>query len=438
MSGSLENRSSLRKLEFPSCSQEALNRLYSSISAAALKASPTGSTTASLSPKETDLVLEIISEFVFFTKSKSKRLSSVQELQLMQVITDFFQSKAVDIPMERLTDNPKHQAYFSQFAVLNNLFNFLFMEPPNSTSSKSDDKMTYRMRSLFKLTSITMGLKNSTILKCLGAWLHREGPNSERGRQLCEAVLNEFVLLVPDSIDALKSLPVIAPLFAAHLMTALGDIYTMDLPLKAPATTKTYSSTIISTTSNRPNIPPKSVVDMVTSWMGEGGEELDPDRGENRMLPAMTPVLETAACMGSMHSAVVPLIGLAKWTCIYPLIAKVHGTESIQDHDTYARLHVGILECITDAHQKRKLLRAEIISSKKVVTLINDVRVTLDNYGKSEGCPATQECLDRLGQFLNCLFTGRCIHGKLDELSATLKHLPQNNMISILANTMRS
>ena len=60
------------------------------------------------------------------------------------------------------------------------------------------------MRSLFKLTSITMGLKNSTILKCLGAWLHREGPNSERGRQLCEAVLNEFVLLVPDSIDALK------------------------------------------------------------------------------------------------------------------------------------------------------------------------------------------------------------------------------------------
>ena len=101
----------------------------------------------------------------------------------------------------------------------------------------------------------------------------------------------------------------------------------MDLPLKAPATTKTYSSTIISTTSNRPNIPPKSVVDMVTSWMGEGGEELDPDRGENRMLPAMTPVLETAACMGSMHSAVVPLIGLAKWTCIYPLIAKVHGTE---------------------------------------------------------------------------------------------------------------
>lgn len=113
-------------------SQEALNRLYSSISAAALKASPAGSTQASLSPKETELVLEIISEFVFFTKSKSKRLSSVQELQLMQVITDFFQSKAVDIPMDRLTENPTHQAYFSQFAVLNNLFNFLFMEPPTS------------------------------------------------------------------------------------------------------------------------------------------------------------------------------------------------------------------------------------------------------------------------------------------------------------------
>jgi len=418
--------------------------LYTSLSAAALKASPTAAASVSLSPKETELVLEIISEFVFFTKSKSKRLSPVQELQLMQFITDFFQSKAVDIPMDRLKENPVHPAYFSQFTVLNNLFNFLFMEPPSSNSSKSDDKLTYRMKCLFKLTSITLGLKNSTILKCLGSWLHREGPTSERGIQLCEAILNEFVLLVPDPIDALKSLPVIAPLLAAHFMTSLGKIYTMELPLRAPTSTKTYSSTIIPTISDRLDIPPQCVIDLLTGWMGEGGsgdEEDVTSHETDRMLPAMCPALDSAASLpGSPHSAVVPLIGLAKWTCLHPILVKVQGAQSMVDHDAIARLHVGILECISDAHQKRRLLRGEIISSKKVVELITEVRVTLDNYGESDSkeCPATQECLDRLGQFLNCLFTAKCVYGRVEEVLTGIKYLPQNCMMSILKTLLKS
>ena len=119
-------------------------------------------------------------------------------------------------------------------------------------------------------------------------------------------------------------------------MTSLGEIYTMELPLRAPgATTKTvYSSTIIPTVSDRPNVPPKCVVDLVTGWMGEGnpvGSGEDPDEvvtsshGDeaSRMLPAMCPALESAASLpGSPQSAVVPLVGLAKWTCIHPILVK--------------------------------------------------------------------------------------------------------------------
>ena len=68
--------------------EEALNRLYSCLSEATPRATPKASLSAALSPKETKLVL--VAEFILFTKSKLKRLSSVQELQLMQVITDLF------------------------------------------------------------------------------------------------------------------------------------------------------------------------------------------------------------------------------------------------------------------------------------------------------------------------------------------------------------
>ena len=244
--------------------------------------------------------------------------------------------------------------------------------------------------------------------------------------------------------DALKSLPIIAPLLAAHFMTSLCEIYSMDLPLRAkPSATKTYSSTIIQSASCKPNTPPKCVVDLVTSWMGEGGDQLLPAQEENRLLPGMAPALESAACLGT--NSTVPLMGLAKWTCLQPIVAKVQGSpDSVTDHETYARLHVGILECLTDAHQKRRLMRNDIVSSKKVVVLVNEIRVALDNC-QDEGdnlpapvdCSPTQECLDRLGQFLNCLFTIKCVHGKTDEVVSTLRHLPENNMISILVNQLR-
>ena len=52
MSASLENRSSLRKLEFPNSTQEALTRLYSTFSAFS-----GASTSLSMPPKETEIIL---------------------------------------------------------------------------------------------------------------------------------------------------------------------------------------------------------------------------------------------------------------------------------------------------------------------------------------------------------------------------------------------
>ena len=75
MSGTLENRSSLRKLEFPNCTIEALKRLHATCVSVSHKLPVLDNKMVTnpaaflvLAPKETELVLDIIDEFVFFTK----------------------------------------------------------------------------------------------------------------------------------------------------------------------------------------------------------------------------------------------------------------------------------------------------------------------------------------------------------------------------------
>jgi hypothetical protein len=53
------------------------------------------------------------------------------------------------------------------------------MEPSHRVASKGDDssviKSSDRMKSLAKLASMSLGLKNRSVLHCLGVWLHRQG-----------------------------------------------------------------------------------------------------------------------------------------------------------------------------------------------------------------------------------------------------------------------
>ena len=134
---------------------------------------------------ETEMVLELIDEFVFFTKpslSKSKRLNSIQELQLMQNLIDFFQEhSSIPSGSNTTTSLQAFESYnaSSDMLILCNIFNYLFMEPSHRVASKGDDssvmKSSDRMKSLAKLASMSLGLKNRSVLHCLGVWLHRQG-----------------------------------------------------------------------------------------------------------------------------------------------------------------------------------------------------------------------------------------------------------------------
>ena len=209
-------KSSLRKLDFPFCTIEALKRLLAtcktvshklpSLDPKEYKTAPNPAAFLTLSPKETELVLDIIDEFVFFTKSslsKSRRLSAdVQELHLLQIIIEFYQEHLAEAP-ESLTLNDRT-------GPLLMLTNYLFLDK-NS-------------KSLSNFTILALSLKNGPALHCIGLWLqqHLGHPSA---LQLTESVVENYISLVVDALDSLENVVEISPLFSLNFITSLTDLY---------------------------------------------------------------------------------------------------------------------------------------------------------------------------------------------------------------------
>ncbi len=220
MSASLENRSSLRKLEFPSCTVEALSRLYNTLSAVSHKmpALTSGQNPAAflvLTPKETELVLDIINEFVFFTKSKSRKVltTQLQELQLLQIIIDFYQTK-----LESYTGDSTELCSVTGPMLL--LTNYLFME-----NHKDERKYGERAVLLSKVTSLAVGLKSRGILHCIGLYIIQHGSTSDKSLQLVQNVSKDYLSLVQDMDESLNKMPNVSAVFAVQLLSAMTELH---------------------------------------------------------------------------------------------------------------------------------------------------------------------------------------------------------------------
>ena len=172
------------------------------------KPAPNPAAFLTLSPKETELVLDIIDEFVFFTKSslsKSRRLSSdVQELQLLQIIIEFYQehleSEAVSEYSLTLNDRTGPLLMLTNYLFLNN------------------------SKSLSNFTILALSLKNGSALHCIGLWLqqHLGHPSA---LNLTKSVVENYISLVVEPLDSLENVVEISPLFALNFITSLTELY---------------------------------------------------------------------------------------------------------------------------------------------------------------------------------------------------------------------
>jgi len=142
--------------------------------------------------------MDLISEFVFGEIDRRKKRNvtiAIHELQLIEIMIDFFQSPG---------GSP---------AVRNAMFLSLF--PADSL----------RHKILGNLVSLAIATQNKAVLNATGIWMHQLGSTSSQSVGLAKHLLNDYFVFTPRSIDKLKQLPVLAPHFTANLLTAIGEIY---------------------------------------------------------------------------------------------------------------------------------------------------------------------------------------------------------------------
>ncbi|XP_035736342.1 uncharacterized protein C7orf26 homolog [Vespa mandarinia] len=176
-------KQTLRKLDFPYCAKEALARIE-------ILCTRPG--------KQMDLQGDLMTEFIFGEIERRKKRNmtvAMQELQLIEVLSDFFQSPG---------GSP---------AVRNAVFLSLF--PAESP----------RYKILGNLVSLAIATQNKAILNATGIWMQQLGSTSSQSVGLARHVLNDYFVLTPKSIDKLKQLPVLASHFTANLLTAIGEVY---------------------------------------------------------------------------------------------------------------------------------------------------------------------------------------------------------------------
>ncbi|XP_076238104.1 integrator complex subunit 15 [Calliopsis andreniformis] len=224
-------KQTLRKLDFPYCAREALCRIE------ILCGRP---------GKQVDLQLDLISDFVFGEIERRKKRNmtiAMQELQLIEVLSDFFQSPG---------GSP---------AVRNAVFLSLF--PADSPRNKV----------LGNLVSLAITIQNKAVLNATGIWMQQLGSTSQQSVGLAKNVLNDYFVLTPKSIDKLKQLPVLAPHFTANLLTAIGEVY-------------------------EDKDPPTKLLQLVGEWIDENPSLLLTPLMDNPALPTggipMTPITPIA------------------------------------------------------------------------------------------------------------------------------------------------
>ncbi|XP_066582812.1 integrator complex subunit 15 [Prorops nasuta] len=224
-------KQALRKLDFPFCARDALIRIE-------ILCSRPG--------KQVDLQMDLISEFVFGEIDKRKKrnkTTAIQELQLIEVLCEFFQSTG---------GSP---------AVRNAVFLSLF--PADSI----------RHKILGNLVSLAIAIQNKAVLNATGIWMQQLGSTSLESVSLARHILNDYFVFTPKCIDKLKRLPILAPHFTANLLTAIGEVY-------------------------EDKDPPLELLDLIGEWIEQNPSLLVTSLMDNPALPTggipMTPITPIA------------------------------------------------------------------------------------------------------------------------------------------------
>ncbi|XP_069701611.1 integrator complex subunit 15 isoform X1 [Periplaneta americana] len=397
----------LRKTDFPFCARETLVRVEQICASQSV-----GRTSGS---KHVDLTMEIISEFVFCEidrrGGRKRRLNCIQELQLLEVLCDYF-------------------AYSgnSNDAVRNTVFMSLF--PPTHTE---------RSRLLTKLVSMAISTKNIPVLTATGIWMQQLGCTSKFSLDLAQGLVKDYFVLIPKAVSGLQDLPQLAPQFTANFLTAVAEMYGV-----------VEKRQIFSP-------PPETLLEVITQWVSDN---------PTLCLAALLVNLHLSLPLGGIPmAAITPFAGLFKWCVLAPLhyASPSGGTpgnnsdiptsdQKSSESPLYSHLHLALLESLLECYSPSPGLHHTVTPARENMVLaqhlaaiaepisrwLKEFSKTEDEVARSRGETALHLALDRLAQVIQVALVTHCVYGNIQELLSQLELLPENRLLRIVIKTHRS
>lgn len=337
--------------------------------------------------------IDLVEEFIFHVpkdrNTQPKRMSCIQELQLLEIMCSYFQEQSKD-------------------AIRQIIFSALFSLQGN----KADES---RMAMLGKLVSMAIAVCRVPILECAAIWLQRT--HSAWCVRLAQVLMDDYCTLVPSAISTLQNICSASPRFCCQLITAVTVLYD-------------FSSDDLT--------PPPPLLEMLVGWITEDPRLL--------LLTFINTPLNSSLPLGCLE--ITPLLGLLRWCVKAPLAhqrarkpALTNGHEESEkglavNEELYSKLHLSVLKVLLmlQVHLTDQNLigRLAVLPVESVAALVEEVGRLCEKLAPQPAANHIQLALDRLAQALQVAMATGALLCAREDLRTLCSRLPHNNLLQLV------
>ncbi|KAJ8251114.1 hypothetical protein GJAV_G00217440 [Gymnothorax javanicus] len=210
--------------------------------------------------------VELVEEFVFNMPKdrcmQQKKMTSLQELQLLEIICSYFQEQGKD-------------------SLRQIIFTTLFCPQNNMADQR-------RMALLGKLVSMAVAVCRVPVLECAASWLQRTP--ATHCLRLARGLVDDYCGSAPSPARALRDIVTVSPRFCCQFIIAVTAVYDL---------------------STDGLIPSVDLLEMVVTWVH--------DNPRLTLLTFLSSPLPPSRSPGSLE--LTPLLGLMRWCILVSLRA---------------------------------------------------------------------------------------------------------------------
>lgn len=347
-------------------------------------------------PQVDSKTLELVEEFILHApkdrNTPTRRMSALQELQLLEIMCSCFQEQSRD-------------------TVRQLMFSALF----NLQGNQADES---RMALLSKLVSMAIAVGRVPILECAATWLQRT--HRVYCIRLAQVLVDDYCSMVPGSVPTLQNIHSASPRFCCQFITAVTTLYDL--------TSEELS-------------PPLELLQMIVSWIQDDPRLV--------LITFLNTPLSGNQPISSLD--VTPLGGLMRWCVKAPLAYRSDKKQALTNGSSetepeagplFSALHLSVLQVLmllpTILNEKGLYGRLALLQMESLAALISDLSRLLDQADKHTHMSSadmhtlSQLALDRLAQALQVSMASGALLCSREDLRAICSRLPHNNLLQLV------